>query len=440
MDIKGPNKGGVLGDIREYMGDPWAFVNDCHEKYSHRVKLRMLHQRAYLISHADDIMAILQEKPDSFVKGRTFKKLKLLLGEGLITSEGEMWKKQNRLMRPVFGLKHMYNLVPSIQQIIQDHCQWKDQSTVNIHSEMNELTLKIIARTLFALDLSEEAPTFLKDVEYMMHFLIKRVRTIAAPPMWIPLPAHREFFAARARFDGLIERLLQQRRQKGAIASNDLLQILMDAKDEDGHSMSDQQIRDEIITILMAGHETITNSMAWTMIELAKNPEYQERLAAESQSFWADGKLQEAPFNKVNLHLAVMDEGMRLWPPVWAFMRQAGKSVNVNGLELKKGDIVFLMPFFAQRSKDFWQDPLTFRPERFLPPERETMKAGAYFPFGLGPRMCIGKIFAQVEAKLILSHLCSQYQWTLPSPEKQTVEAGITLRATNNIHLKVTKR
>ncbi len=413
MDIKGPNKGGVLGDIREYMGDPWAFVNDCHEKYGHRVKLRMLHQRAFLISHADDIMAILQEKPDSFVKGRTFKKLKLLLGEGLITSEGENWKKQNRLMRPVFGLKHMYNLVPSIQQIIMHHCQWKDQSTVNIHAEMNELTLKIIARTLFALDLSEEAPTFLKDVEYMMHFLIKRVRTIAAAPMWMPLPSHREFFAARARFDGLIERLLQQRRQNGAIASNDLLQILMDA---------------------------ITNSMAWTMIELAKHPEYQERLAAESQSFWVDSKLQEAPFNKVNLHLAVMDEGMRLWPPVWAFMRQAGKNVNVNGLELKKGDIVFLMPFFAQRSKDFWQDPLAFRPERFLPPERENMKAGAYFPFGLGPRMCIGKIFAQVEAKLILSHLCSQYQWGLPNPEKQTVEAGITLRATNNIHLKVTKR
>jgi cytochrome P450 len=413
VDIKGPNKGGVLGDIREYMGDPWAFVNDCHEKYGHRVKLRMLHQRAFLISHADDIMAILQEKPDSFVKGRTFKKLKLLLGEGLITSEGENWKKQNRLMRPVFGLKHMYNLVPSIQQIIMHHCQWKDQSTVNIHAEMNELTLKIIARTLFALDLSEEAPTFLKDVEYMMHFLIKRVRTIAAAPMWMPLPSHREFFAARARFDGLIERLLQQRRQNGAIASNDLLQILMDA---------------------------ITNSMAWTMIELAKHPEYQERLAAESQSFWVDSKLQEAPFNKVNLHLAVMDEGMRLWPPVWAFMRQAGKNVNVNGLELKKGDIVFLMPFFAQRSKDFWQDPLAFRPERFLPPERENMKAGAYFPFGLGPRMCIGKIFAQVEAKLILSHLCSQYQWGLPNPEKQTVEAGITLRATNNIHLKVTKR
>ena len=439
MEVKGPNHGGMLGDVRAYLRDPWAFVNDCHVRFGHRVKLRMVHQRAYLLSHAQDIMAVLQEHPDSFAKGRTFKKLKLLLGEGLITNEGDAWKRQSRLMRPVFGHKNIHQLVPSIQAIIDEHCRWGD-GEVNIHQEMNELTLKIIARTLFALDLSSEAPTFLKDVEYMMHFLIKRVRTLAAWPLWLPLPSHREFFAARARFDGLIERLLRERRQSPGPSHNDLLHILMQARDEDGSPMSDRQIRDEIITILMAGHETITNSMAWTMIMLAQHPEHQERLRDETASFWSDGKLQEAPFNRLNLHQAVLDEGMRLWPPVWAFMRQAARDVVVNGLPLKKNDIVFLMPYFAQRSEDFWQDPLAFRPERFLGEERERLVPGSYFPFGLGPRLCIGKVFAQVEAKLILSHLCRHYRWELPVVAPQTVEAGITLRPTSNVQLHVRRR
>lgn len=438
MEIKGPKTSSPLGSLRDYARDPWAFVNKCHREYGHRVKLRMLHQRAYLLSHPEDILGVLQENADSFAKGRTFKKLKLLLGEGLITSEGDLWKKQNRLMRPVFGIKHMMNLVPSIQDIIQNHCTWEDGQKINVHQEMNTLTLKIIARTLFALDLSLEAPTFLKDVEYMMHFLIKRVRSVISAPMWLPLPSHQEFYAARDRFDNLIKRLLVERRS-GHQCSNDLLQILVDTRDEDGNQMSDRQIRDEIITILMAGHETITNTMAWSMILLAQNPHYLDVLREESKSFWLNGQLNEANFNKLNMHLAVTEEAMRLWPPVWAFMRQASKTIQVNGLELKKRDIVFLMPFFAQRSADFWQDPMNFYPERFLPPLKEKIQPGSYFPFGLGPRMCIGKIFAQVEAKLILSHLSSHFQWSIDKEVEQTVEAGITLRPTSNIMVIVRK-
>lgn len=438
MEIKGPNATGPLGSLREYVRDPWAFVNKCHREYGHRVKLRMLHQRAYLLSHPDDILGVLQENAESFVKGRTFQKLKLLLGEGLITSEGELWKKQNRLMRPVFGIKHMMNLVPSIQEIIEQHCVWPDGHKINVHHEMNTLTLKIIARTLFALDLSTEAPTFLKDVEYMMHFLIKKVRSVVSPPMWIPLSRHQEFYAARDRFDNLIKRLLDERRS-GRQKSNDLLQILVETRDEDGNQMSDQQIRDEVITILMAGHETITNTMAWTMILLAQNTNYQAMLNSEAKSFWDNGQLDEATFNKLNMHLAVTEEAMRLWPPVWAFMRQANRSININGLKLKKKDIVFLMPFFAQRSPDFWQDSLKFYPERFLPPLKEKVIPGTYFPFGLGPRMCIGKIFAQVEAKLILSHLSSNYRWSFKNEVEQTVEAGITLRPTSNVDVVMRK-
>lgn len=436
MKPRGPETLSPLGSLRDYARDPWAFVNDCHQKYGHRVRLRMLHQRAYLISHPDDIQAILQENADSFVKGRTFKKLKLLLGDGLITSEGDLWKKQNRLMRPVFGIKHMLDLVPAIQEIIHKHCQWSHGQEIDVHAEMNALTLKIIARTLFDFDISREAPQFLRDVEFMLHFLIKRVRSIAAAPMWVPLKNHREFFAARDRFDQLIQRLIDERRATPS-SSKDLLQILIDTRDEQGQTMSDRQIRDEVITTLMAGHETITNTMAWTMILLAQNSQYQPLLQQEVKTFWDAGVLNAQAFNKVNLHAAVADEAMRLWPPVWAFMRQAARTIELPELTLKKNDIVFLVPFFTQRSSDFWDEPLRFWPERFLPPERETLVSGAFFPFGLGPRMCIGKVFAQVEAKLILSHLVSHYHWKSEQDKEQTVEAGITLKPTNNTKIKM---
>lgn len=436
MKIDGPEQRLITGNLREYISDPWGFVNRCHQQFGHRTQVRMLHQRAYLLSHPDDTSAILQQHSECFKKGRTFSKLKMLLGEGLITSEGELWKRQNRLMRPIFGIKNIMGFVSSIDKIIHDHCHWSDGAIINVHAEMNALTLKIIARTLFDLDLSKDAPYFLKDVEYMMHFLIKKVRSVVSLPLWVPTSENREFHRARQRFDDLVYRLISERR-RSAEKKYDLLQILMDAVHEDGSHMSDALIRDEIITTLMAGHETITNSMSWTMMLLAEHPEYQTRLANEAQEFWSDGRLNEGVFNKVNLHQAVLDESMRLWPPVWAFMRQAIKDVDLKGLSLKAGDIVFLMPFFAQRSGDFWKEPLKFLPERFLPGAREEVIPASYFPFGLGPRMCIGKMFAQVEGKLILSHMVKSFRWQMVEKAEQKVEAGITLRPLNNIRMQL---
>ncbi|MBY0516405.1 MAG: cytochrome P450 [Bacteriovoracaceae bacterium] len=437
MEIKGPKANGILGSLKDYSRDPWQFVNDCHEKYGHRVKVRMLHQRAYLLSDPADISEVLQTQSEAFVKGRTFKKLKLVLGEGLITSEGEKWKRQNRLMRPVFGIKHILNLVPSINAVIKEHCQWSEGQVINVHEEMNNLTLKIIARTLFDLDITSVAPTFLKDVEYLMHFLIKRVRSVVNLPTWIPTAEHREYHAASKRFDKLIYSLIDQR-LKDRNHSKDLLQILIDARDDDGTSMSHKQIRDEIMTLLMAGHETITNTMAWTMVLLSQNTDYQEKLHLEAPTFWENGKLQESNFNKQNLHMSVIEEAMRLWPPVWAFMRQAARNIELKNLSLKKGEIVFLMPYFTQRSGDFWEKPKDFFPERFL--SNSKIIPGSYLPFGLGPRMCIGKIFAQVEAKLILAYLSENFLWESTKVETQTVEAGITLRPTNNIKMRLKLR
>jgi len=418
--LKTPKKQFLLGHLVPYIKDPWGFVNHCHQAYGERVELKMLNQRVLLLANPADIHTVLQTKAEAFAKGRTFQKLKLLLGEGLITSEGEIWRRQNRLMRPVFGVKNIQNLVPAIEAIIKSHCRWREGQRIDGHREMNALTLKIIARTLFDLDLSEKAPAFLGDVEFMMGFLIKRVRSLVALPLWWPSKSNREFRAARERFDQLTYGLIQERRA-GKVRQNDLLQTLIDAREDDGARMGDQQIRDEIITILMAGHETITNTMAWTMILLAQHPDWQQRLTQASDEECG----------------AVIEEAMRLWPPVWAFMRQAKEAVEVNGVLVKPGDICFLMPYFVQRSEKFWHRPTRFRPERFFGETKEKFPAGAYLPFGLGPRMCIGKMFAMVEAKLILRHLVTHYRWQIENETEQGVEAGITLRPTTNTVFKL---
>lgn len=423
----------VTGHLLPYLSDPWGFVNSINQSYGSRVSLRMLNKRVFLLSHPSDIMEVLQTHSDSFSKGRTFKKLKLLLGEGLITSEGKLWREQNKMMRPLFSIRNILGQKEVIEGVVRENCQWRDGQVVDIHHEMNKVTLNIIAQTLFDIDLSTRAAKLLEDVEYMMHFLIGRVRSVVNLPISLPLPSHQKFLKARKRFDDLVYQMIRERRESG-IKKNDLLQLLIDTRSESLEAMGDRQIRDEIITILMAGHETITNSMTWALILLCQNPAYQAQLGEEVAAWNSRGR-DDAFYSQQNLHQCVMDEAMRLWPPVWAFMRQCQNPLEIGDLKFKKDDIVFLMPFFAHRSQEFWEQPENFQPDRFFTKTQQV--PGSYLPFGLGPRMCIGKMFAQVEAKILLSFLCENYRFELIEPQVQKVEAGITLRPVNNTTMRV---
>ena len=425
----------VLGHLLPYLSDPWAFVNKITESSGSRVQLKMLNKRVFLLSNPTDITEVLQNHAEHFSKGRTFKKLKLLLGEGLITSEGSLWRHQNKMMRPVFSIKNILNQKDVIQQVVQKHCRWETGQVIDVHHEMNKVTLNIIAQTLFDIDLSAQAALLLQDVEDMMHFLMGRVRSVVSLPLWVPLPANKKFLIAKKRFDDLVYRMIRERRESGA-KKNDLLQLLLDTRSDDSEAMGDQQIRDEIITILMAGHETITNSMTWALILLCQNPSYQKLLSDEVKD-WKQGTEGDLFFSQQNLHQCVMDESMRLWPPVWAFMRQCQTPIKVGEIQFNSNDIVFLMPFFAHRSSSFWEKAQDFFPERFY--AKTQITPGAYLPFGLGPRMCIGKMFAQVEAKILLSFLMEHYRFELLDLQPQKVEAGITLRPLNNTQMRIKK-
>lgn len=416
--------------LKTYRADPLAFIRKVHKEQGHRVHLNIFGKKLFIISHPQDVLHVLKTNPNAYTKGRTTKALRQFLGNGLITNEGESWKKQYRLIRPIMNLKSVYELAPKILFTTQEFIsEIESKGQIDALREMNRLTWRIVLNTLFTQKVTTEMDDWLEDILEMMRIVTSKTRSSIPLPFWVPTEKNLRMKAIVRKFDKHVYGLIDERR-KGT-KKQDLLQLLIDASEEGTAKMSDQEIRDEIMTFMMAGHETITNSMTWNLIELAKNPQYRQKLEEEANTFFQDQNFEK--LNSAPWHIAILDEVMRIWPPVWVFMREAEVEDNLSGLTIPPKANVVLAPFLSHRSSDFWENPDDFRPERFLPEERKRIVQGSFYPFGLGPRSCIGSLFAGMEAKIILATLVKNFEWSLEKSEEQKSEAGISLRPANNI-------
>lgn len=423
---------------RAYRRDPLGYVRHLIQTHGSRVVVDIFGRKLIVLTNPADVLHVLKENNASYTKGRTTKKLIKFMGKGLITNEGDDWRRQHRLIRPVMNLKSVLETGPKMQQTVLEFVKKLDISKeVNVFYELNRLTWRIVLNTLFTQEATAEMDGWLEDVLYLMESITKKTRTLLPVPFWIPTPDNVRFKKVIKRFDDYVYKIIAERRS--GERKKDLLQLLIDAQDEGTtNGMSDLQIKDEIMTFLLAGHETITNSMSWTLITLAQNKQYLEGLKQESKVFFEHQNYEE--LNSMPLLSAVMDEMFRLWPPVWVFMRQAEAEDKMDGLTIPKKANVIVSPFFTQRSPDLWDKPETFSPERFFSEPKKKIIPGAYFPFGLGPRACIGAYFASLEAKIILANFIQHFEWDFVNQEVQTHEAGITLRPTNNILMKFRRR
>lgn len=423
--------------LKEYRADPIAFVEKMHKIQGHRIHLKIFGKQLFIISHPEDVVHVLKDNNSAYTKGRTTKMLRTFLGNGLITNEGESWRKQHRLIRPVMNVKSIYDLAPKIHSTVQEFLpEISVNKEVNAFREMNRLTWRIILKTLFSLNVSTELDDWLEDIVDLMHIITSKTRSSIPIPFWIPTANHRRMKSIIKKFDETVYGLINERR-KGE-KKQDLLQLLIDSQEEGLREMTDHEIRDEVMTFMMAGHETITNSMSWTLKELAEHPEYRKHLQEEAADFFQDlnyEKLIASPWLS-----AVIDETMRIWPPVWVFMRQAEKEDKFGNLIVPPKANVVLAPYLSHRASDLWSDPLSFKPERFLPEEKKKIPQGAFYPFGLGPRACIGAYFAGMEAKIILASLVHNFDWSLVKKEKQLHDPGISLRPLNNIMMNFRRR
>jgi len=426
----GPRQTPLVGSLLRFRRNPLAFLLETAQQYGDVVFYRFGTARVYLLKDPEHIKDVLVTHQHKFVKGRGIQWAKLFLGEGLLTSEGEFHTRQRRLSQPAFHRQR----IGAYAAIMADYAErargrWHDGQSLAFESEMHALTLAIAGRTLFGEDMADEAGEIgaaLTDVLSLFpRFALPFARAIQA----LPLPSNRRFDRARARLDATVYRIIRLRRESG-VDQGDLLSMLMAAQDHegDGGRMSDLQLRDEVMTLLLAGHETTANALCWTFFLLSQNPGAEAALHAEVDEVLGDRLpgLEDVP--RLRYAEQVFAESMRLYPPAWGIGRKVVADHPVGAWTLPAGALVSMSPWVTHHDPRFFPEPFRFDPDRWRPEARAARPRFSYFPFGGGARQCIGEQFAWMEGVLLLSTLAQRFRFRLSPGTVVEPEPLITLR------------
>ena len=438
----GPQSRIPFSTLLEYRRGPLPFFQNLAQRYGDISYFKMGPQEAFFLNHPDLIRDVLVTNAQNFMKGLALQRAKRLLGTGLLTSEGEFHRRQRRLAQPAFHKSR----VASYAAVMTEYAgrtseRWRDGETLDLAEEMMSLTLGIVGKTLFDADVVSDS----RDVGEALNVAMDLFNTITVPffnlLQKLPLPQVRRFDNAKAKLDAIIYRLIEERRASGA-DRGDLLSMLLLAQDEegDGGGMTDEQLRDEAMTIFLAGHETTANALIWTCYLLSQNPEAEAKLHRELDGV-VESRLPEfADVARLRYTEMVLAESMRLYPPAWAIGRMALADCEIGGYLVPKGSLVLMSQYVMHRDERYFPDPLRFDPERWT----EEAKAGrppfSYFPFGGGPRRCIGEGFAWMEGILLVATLAGRWQMRLAPDQVVALRPVITLRPKHGMRMTVARR
>jgi cytochrome P450 len=418
-------------DLPKFRKDPLGEFFNAALTYGDVVRYRgvwVSHQ----LSHPDHIQHVLQGNVANYRKGRGYKILKLSLGEGLLTSEGALWQRQRKMTQPSFQGQQVASFVPTMAENAAAMLRrWEinaAQKTVfDVVPDFMRLTLNIAAQVLFTTNLEADAESIRRTLDIGRDYSVERAWSIFPPPLSWPTKRNREYRGALANIHGIMDRIIAERRKETTRIS-DLLTMLMEARDEDGAPMSDKQLRDEVITLLTAGHETTTLALAWTCFLIATRPNVVERMTAE-MAFLNGHTPAYDDLMKLRYSRMVVEESMRLYPPVWTLARTAVNEDEIGGYRISAGSEILIFPYITQRHPKWWQDPDVFRPERFAPENSAARPRYAYLPFGAGPRTCVGLNFAMTELLLVLTMLLQRFRLRLAiDPALVRSDPSVTLQ------------
>ncbi len=378
----------------------------------------------------------------NFVKSRRLYMARHLLGDGLLTSEGDFHLRQRRLVQPAFHKQRIAAYAEAMTGYAQRLGErWQDGATVDMAQEMLRLTLGIVGKALFGADVESEANEISAALKDALGLFNRYLTPFAEILNRLPLPSNRRFERARARLDATIYRIIQERRATGQ-DRGDLLSMLLQARDEegDGSGMTDAQVRNEAMNLFLAGHETTANALSWTWYLLSMHPGVEVKLLEELEEVLR-GRLPTADdVPQLKYTRMVFAEAMRLYPPVWLISRQPVKDYQVGGYLVPAGSIVLMSPFLVQRDRRFYPDPYRFDPERWTPEAQAARPKFAYFPFGGGPRLCIGEPFAWMEGVLVLATLARDWHVRMVPEHPVALEPLITLRPKFGMRMVVERR
>ncbi|HEX8119413.1 MAG TPA: cytochrome P450 [Pyrinomonadaceae bacterium] len=438
----GPRGGRVLGNMREFNSDSLGFVERCAREFGDVVPTRFLYVPALFLFHPDHVEYVLSAGNKNFIKAASLRSpfFHRLVGRGLVTSEGDFWRRQRRLAQPAFhrGRVEAYarTMVAYAERLIE---HWRDGQTLDAHEEMMTLTRFVVAQTLFSTDVSEDS----REIGDALGRLVRPFAS-QATLKWIldnrlPTPAHLRFNRDVRKIDRFVYRLIEERRASGE-DTGDLLSMLLAAQDEDGGRMTDKQLRDELMTIFLAGHETTALALTWAWHLLARNPEAEARLAAELEEVLEGRAPTVEDLPRLRYADWVVKESMRLSPPAWAVGRECVRECEVGGYPVTKGMQVFGFQWVIQRDPRWFTDPSAFRPERWGEESISRLPKYAYFPFGGGPRLCIGNYFATMEAVLILSTVARRFRLGLLPGHPVEPLPALSLRPKHGLKVKLESR
>jgi cytochrome P450 len=418
--------------------------------YGDIVYYRFFDFHFYVLFHPQHVEQVLVGKTSNFVKGITSRANPELFGNGLLTSDGDFWRRQRRLSNPAF---HRESLVRYAEITVEEAARlmdgWTNGEKRNIHNDMMNVTLRIVLRSLFGSELGESMRVIEPALDTIM-VSSSGFHSIAFY-LGLPTPMRKRHFLAVEKLNEIVYGLIARGREKlkssGNSAGNadrhgakDLLTLLLTARDDDGNSMSDQQLRDEVITLLLAGHETTALNLSWTWYLLAQHPEIEEKLHAELDAVLGGRAPSAADLPKLQCTDRVIREALRLYPPAWRIFRRTEERFDVGEYTLPAGSNIVLSQWVTQRDPRWFSEPDRFNPDRWNEDAAAKLPRFAYFPFGGGPRVCIGAGFAMMEATLLLATIAQRYRIRLAPNQRIAPLASITLRPKNGIRVELEER
>jgi cytochrome P450 len=423
--------------------DPLKLFTRLAGTYGDIVHLRLGGERLFFINHPQHIRDVLVTNQRNFTKSRGLERAKKFLGEGLLTSEGAAHLRQRRLLQPAF---HRDRIAAYASVMVEHadrlHSRWRDGETLDVSKEMMRVTLSIVGKTLFDTDVESRADqvglAVTEVLETFWFSLLPFQRLIEQ----LPIPVLRRARAARARLDSLIYSMISERRAAGG-DRGDLLSMLIAAQDEEaegGKGLTDVQVRDEAMTLLLAGHETTANALTWTWYLLSQAPDVEQAMHDEIDRALAERRPTLADVARLPLVERVVTESMRLYPPAWMVGRRAIAECNLGGYAIPPRAMVIMSPYVMHRDARFFADPARFLPDRWTPEFKAALPKFAYFPFGGGVRQCIGEQFAWMELVLLVATIGQQWRLSLVPGHPVVPQPLVTLRAKHGMKMKATRR